>query len=136
MFLLDTNVLSELIRARPQVSVVRKMLSYEQRLLFASEMTRYELRFGAAIHAKGKAIWTSIATHILPLPTWLSIDSDVTMATADLSARMRQARRTMQAADAFIAATALVHDLILVTRNARHFESVPELEVENWFPAD
>lgn len=35
--------------------------------------------------------------------------------------------------DAFLAATARVHDLILVTRNVRHFDAVPDLGVENWF---
>ncbi|MGH8510344.1 MAG: hypothetical protein ACREU8_02850 [Gammaproteobacteria bacterium] len=43
MFLLDTNILSERIRAKPNLPVVRKLLSYEPALLFASEMTRYGL---------------------------------------------------------------------------------------------
>ncbi len=38
MFLLDTNILSERIRAKPNLPVVRKLLSYEPALLFASEM--------------------------------------------------------------------------------------------------
>ena len=42
----------------------------------------------------------------------------------------------VEATDLFIAATALVHGLIVSTRNVRHFERVPGLVVENWFPAE
>lgn len=136
MFLLDTNVLSELTRARPNIPVVRKLLSCDLRVLFASEMTRYELRYGAAIHPQGEAIWSRISVEILPRATWLPIDEAVTLATADLAARMRLAGQTVESFDAFIAATALVHDLALVTRNVRHFQRIPGLEVENWFPDD
>ena len=38
--------------------------------------------------------------------------------------------------DAFLAATARVHDLVLVTRNVRHFKNVADLLIENWFPAE
>ena len=38
-------------------------------------------------------------------------------------------------ADLFIAATALAHDLIVVTRNVRHFDRIDGLLTENWFPA-
>ena len=75
MFLLDTNILSERIRAKPNLPVVRKLLSYEPALLFASEMTRYELRHGAIKHANSEALWSRIAGEVLPLARWLSIDS-------------------------------------------------------------
>jgi predicted nucleic acid-binding protein len=42
-----------------------------------------------------------------------------------------QGRPTMST-DLFIAATALVHDLTLVTHNTRHFQNVPDLAVEDW----
>jgi predicted nucleic acid-binding protein len=46
MFLVDTNVVSELIRPRPNLPLVRRLLSTDPAALFASEITRYELRFG------------------------------------------------------------------------------------------
>ncbi len=50
MYLLDTNVLSELTRPRPDVAVIRRLFSTSPSALFVSEMTRYELRYGAALH--------------------------------------------------------------------------------------
>jgi len=55
------------------------------------------------------------------------------MVAADLSAHLERKGQPIESADIFIAATALAHNLILVTRNQRHFERVPGLVVENWF---
>jgi predicted nucleic acid-binding protein len=133
MFLVDTNVLSELIRRRPHLPVVRRLLSTDPALLCASEITRYELRFGAAIHPRGSEVWGKVEREILPLPIWLPIDEPVSIATADLRAALRKGGRAIEMPDALLAATASVHDLVLVTRNVRHFQDVPALVVENWF---
>lgn len=132
MFLVDTNVVSELIRPRPHLPLVRRLLSTDPALLFASEVTRYELRFGAAIHPRGDEIWTKVEREILPLPIWLPIDRQVSLATADLQAALRKQGKTIEMPDAILAATALVHGLVLVTRNVRHFQSFAGLTVENW----
>jgi tRNA(fMet)-specific endonuclease VapC len=58
----------------------------------------------------------------------------VSTATADLDGAMRRMGRMIEAADVFIAGTALAFGLVLVTRNVRHFQEVPGLEIENWFP--
>jgi predicted nucleic acid-binding protein len=133
MFLVDTNVVSELIRPRPHLLLVRRLLSTDPAMLFASEITRYELRFGAAIHPKADEIWSKVEREILPLPIWLPIDQRVSLATADLRASLRRSGRSIEIPDAFLAATASLHELVLVTRNVRHFQDVPCLAVENWF---
>lgn len=135
MFLFDTNVLSELTRPKPNVALVRKLLTCDPSLRFASEITRYELRFGAALHSRGDALWARIEAEVLPRCAWLPIDADISMRTADMSARLRLSGQTIEWADLVIAATASVHDFIVVTRNVRHFERIPGLPVENWFPA-
>jgi predicted nucleic acid-binding protein len=134
MYLLDTNVLSELVRARADESVSRRIYTISPERLFASEMTRYELRYGAKLEGASPTLWGRIVDIILPLPTWLAIDPDVSSAAADLDAHLTALGRRIETPDAFIAATALVYDLVLVTRNVRHFSHVPELTVENWFP--
>lgn len=133
MFLLDTNVLCEITRPRPNVSVVRRLYSTAPSALFASEMTRYELRYGAALHPRGDEIWKRVESEILPLPLWLAIDEGVTLEAGRLRGALRRAGKTIEVQDAFVAATALVRDLVLVTRNVRHFESVGGLTIENWF---
>lgn len=133
MYLLDTNVLSEIAKRRPDEQVQRRVHSTAKELLFASEMTRYELRFGAAIHPEPARLWERVERKILPLPVWIPIGPEVSMATADLDAVMRRKGRMIEVADVFIAGTALVYGLVLVTRNVKHFEEVPGLVVENWF---
>lgn len=133
MFLVDTNVVSELIRPRPHLPLVRRLLSTDPAVLFASEITRYELRFGAAIHPRSNVIWDKVQREILPLPIWLPIDERVALATADLRAALRKSGQVIEIPDGVLAATASVFDLVLVTRNVRHFQNVPGLAVENWF---
>lgn len=133
MFLVDTNIVSELIRPRPHLPLVRRLLSTDPAVLFASEITRYELRFGAAIHPQASLVWEKVQREILPLPIWLPIDERVAVATADLRAALRKSGKGIEMLDGILAATASVHDLVLVTRNVRHFQNVPGLAVENWF---
>lgn len=135
MFLVDTNVLSELLRPRPDLAVARRLLSTDPAMLFASEVTRYELRFGAVLHPRARELWAEIERELLPLPTWLPLDEPVALACADLRAGLRRAGTLIEMPDAILAATALVHDLVLVTRNLRHFEHVPGLATESWFHA-
>jgi predicted nucleic acid-binding protein len=133
VYLLDTNVLSEVLRPRPNVAVVRRLFSTSPAALFASEMTRYELRYGAALHPRPEAIWSQVVAEILPLPLWLPIDEPTALAAGNLRGELRRAGKPIEVQDAFLAATSRTHDLVLVTRNVRHFENVPGLAVENWF---
>ncbi len=133
MFLVDTNVVSELIRPRPYLPLVRRLLSTDPAVLFASEITRYELRYGAAIHPQSSVVWEKVQREILPLPTWLPVDEKVALAAADLRAALRKSGQGIEMPDGILAATASVYDLVLVTRNVRHFRNVPGLAVENWF---
>lgn len=136
MFLFDTNVLSEITNRRPNGPVLHKLMSCAPSLRFASEMTRYELRYGSALLPPGNAMWARIEAEVLPRCTWLPIDAEICIRAADLGARLRLAGKTIDWADLFIAATALVHDLIVVTRNVRHFDRIDDLQIENWFAVE
>ena len=136
MYLFDTNVLSELTKPTPNARVVQKLLACDRRLRFASEMTRYELRFGAALRPQGEAFWLRIEAAILPRCDWLAINADISIRTADLSAQQQRAGKRIEWADLVIAATALVHGLVVVTRNVKHFDRVDGLLIENWFSAE
>jgi predicted nucleic acid-binding protein len=132
VYLLDTNILSELLRPRPDVALVRRIFSTSPAALFASEMTRYELRYGAALHPNGDRLWATIERDLLPLATWLPVDEPVALEAAILRARLRRDGRPIDVPDALLAATARTRDLVLVTRNLRHFAPVPRLIVESW----
>lgn len=133
MYLFDTNVLSEIVRKAPNLRVTHRMLAVEPAQRFASEVTRLELRGGALRVADGGALWQRIESLVLPEMQWLGIDEAVSMAAADASHALRQQGRPIDVPDLLLAATALAHDLTMVTRNVRHFDRVPGLLVENWF---
>ena len=134
VYLFDTNVLSEFTNRRPNGQVLRKLMACAPTSRFASDMTRFELRHGAALLPPGNTMWQRIESDVLPRCTWLPISADICLQTADLAAKLRLAGKTIDLADLFIAATGLVHDLIVVTRNVRHFDRIDGLQIENWFP--
>lgn len=134
MYLLDTNVVSELRRPRPNRSVVDWLSAVPADRLFLSAVTLGELQSGVEITrrqdpAKAEAIETWIdaiaATHAV-----LPIDGAIFRRWARLM--HRQSADLIE--DALIAATALVHNLIVVTRNLRDFDRF-EVRVVNPFGA-
>lgn len=121
MFLLDTNVVSELRRARPHGAVLAWMQSVAEKDLHLSAVTLAEIQAGIEITreqdvAKAEALeaWLdqlSDAWNILPMSA----------PVFRLWARLMHRRSDTLHEDAMIAATARVHGLTVVTRNVRDF---------------
>lgn len=135
MRLLDTNVLSQLVRPRPDPGVIDELRRWRSDTVFASAVTRYELRYGAALREDGDKFWTRLEAEILPVVTWLPVSQPIAERAAVIAADLRRNRRPCGDFDPLLAATALEHGLTLVTRNTRHFEAVPGIALENWFTA-
>lgn len=133
MYLLDTNILSETIRPRPSAAVMRTLTHTARPLRFASEITRYEMRFGARLLDDGGRLWSRIERDVLPVVDWLPLDESVSLAAADIGAALRRTGQPLEWTDLLLAATGIVHSLTVVTRNTRHFERVPGLNIQNWF---
>ncbi len=126
MFLLDTNVVSEPKRSRPDPGVIRWLGDQLLSDLYVSVLTVGELRRGIVRMEPGRRrddldFW--LADLILQYgERILSIDLDVTERWAALAEANRAAGRASEMADELIAATAHVHGLTVVTCNVRHFE--------------
>jgi len=125
MFVLDTNVLSQL--RRPE-KADRKVLAWASMTplasIFLSVITLLELELGALSiarkdEAQGRVLRSWIDDQILPRfeGRMLAIDAAVALRCASLHVPDRRAER-----DALIAATALVHGMTIVTRNVAFFE--------------
>jgi predicted nucleic acid-binding protein len=132
MVLLDTNILSETMRETPHRKI-QSRLNLHAGNFAASVITLVELRFGTMIHPDSQRFWSRIEARLLPLVKWLPVDSAIAMQAADLDAALRRKGQTVGPNDCLIAATALVHDLVLITRNTNHFKQMPGLQLENWF---
>ena len=133
MVLLDTSVLSELLRPRPSPAVVGRLLQFTSKTLFASEVMRFEMRFGAAPRPDASLFWARIQRELLPLVTWLPVSEVVSTRAGDIAAAQRLAGRPCGTVAPLIAATALAQGVSLATRNVQHFERIEGLEVQNWF---
>jgi predicted nucleic acid-binding protein len=129
---LDTNVLSELVKPAPNASVSQMILDAPAGSLFASEVTRYELRYGALMHPRPEHLWARIQALILPIPTWLNVTAEISERTAVIAATLDRHGRPIGAIDPFIAATAFVLGCPVVTCNVRNFEIIEGLQVINW----
>ena len=125
MFLLDTNVLSELRRAdRADARVAAWARSIDHVQLYLSAMTILEIEAGTLLLARrdaaqGRVLRTWIDNHVLPAfeGRILAVDTAVAQRCAQLHVPDPRPER-----DALIAATALVHRLKVVTRNVADFQ--------------
>jgi len=132
MYLLDTNLLSELIRRSPNPAVEMRFEA-EPAQLFTSVICIEEIRFGAKIGPLGNRLWDRTQTDVLPRLRILVFDELLAVGAADLRADCKINGTPMGYRDGLIAATAKAKGLVLVTRNVRHFDHVAGLKLENWF---
>jgi len=130
--LLDTNVLSEVLHRQPSLAVMKALHALRPEQRYVSEVTRYELRVGAALRDGAGQLWQRTQQQVLSLVQRLPFDARAAMAAADIGAALRRRGEPVEETDLFIAATAVVHGFSVSTRNVRHFERVPRLMVENW----
>jgi predicted nucleic acid-binding protein len=132
-FLLDTNVISELVKRRPDAKVTTWISTVDEDLLYLSFLTLGEIR-------KGIASLPTTTARRASLEAWLDHDLalrfsgrilPIEHAVADrwgrISAAVAAKKMVLPVIDGLLAATALHHNLILVTRNSRDIEptSVP-----------
>ena len=139
-FLLDTNVISESARPAPDARVMAWLAEVSEDQLFLSVVSLAELRRGVERLAPGRrrselerwvidALPARFANRLLPIDA----------ATADqwgrIVARAQGAGRPLGAMDAFLAATAVQHDLVLATRNGSDFHAAGAKLFDPWLGA-
>jgi predicted nucleic acid-binding protein len=137
MILLDTNILSELMRPIPEAAVERWLANQPVASVFISTITEAELRYGVALLPKGKRRSDlSMALQDMLVEDFkgriLSFDSPAAIAFADIAADRRQAGRPITQADAQIAAIARSRGAVLATRNVSDFEECGVDVINPW----
>lgn len=134
MFILDTNVISELRKPKADRFVAQWAELFAANQFFLSVITMFEIERGALQIARkdvdqGRMLRTWIDRQIIPRfdGRILPIDTAVTLRCATLHVPDPRPER-----DAFIAATALVHGMIVATRNVADFENLGVGLVNPW----
>jgi toxin FitB len=131
-FLLDTNVVSEWLKPRPNAGLIKWTESADEDRVFLSVISLAELRYAIERMASGKRQrrledWLR---HELPVRfegRILPIDPPVADACGRIVRRSELLGRSIETMDAFLAATAEVHRLTLVTRNISDFAVLHEV---------
>ena len=128
-YLLDTNILSDLIRF-PEGKVAAKIRVVGTQAIRTSIVTAAEMRFGA--QRKGSRRLEQRLDQLFKVVKVVPLLEPVDRMYGDIRARLEKAGTLISGNDMLIAAQALVLGDIVVTNNEREFRRVSGLQVENW----
>lgn len=136
-FLLDTNCISELIRSRPEPRVIDWMRLADESLLYLSVLTLGEIRKEAATLPQSKRrsyieSWLESDLQVRFSGRILAIDNAVADRWGWLTAEAERKGRPLSAIDGLLAATALQHNLTIVSRNVSDFTSTQVPVLNPW----
>ena len=137
-YLLDSNIVSELVKPRASFSVLKKLSEHISDWAICAPVWE-ELLFGLHCLDEGsnktyleKFIKNEVQEEF-PIKNYTKRAAEI---HAELRAKLKRLGKPTQSSDSMIAAIALANHMVLVTRNTRHFAAIQEvsdLEVENWF---
>lgn len=141
MIILDTNVLSALMRVRPEAVVVNWLDRQSANSIWITTITLFETRLGLSLLPDGqrhqalemafaRLLEAELKNRVLPL------DSAAATHAAALAAARQQAGRPVDIRDTLIAGIALTRRATLATRNRRHFEGLTVPVVNPWENAE
>ena len=136
-FLLDTNCISELVRAKPEPRVLQWIENIDERLLYLSVLTLGEIRKGIAGLVEGKQRarlenWLELELKSRFRDRILAIDDEIADRWGMLAAQSKARGKSLPVIDGLIAATALHHNLAIVTRNTADFVETHVSIVSPW----
>jgi predicted nucleic acid-binding protein len=128
-YLVDTNVISEILRTAPDLNVRTWSQLADRQTLFLSVVSLGELRKGITMlpaSARRSELEKTIETQ---LPLWfqgriLAVTQSIAERWGELDGSRQLAGRPLGTPDAMIAATALEHDLTIATRNTKDFDAL------------
>jgi len=137
MILVDTNVVSEPLRADPEPRVADWLDAQALETLYLSAVTVAELRFGVHALPAGRRrdrLHEDLEGKVLPMFTGrvLAFDLAASQAYAELMARARKAGLAVSVSDGYIAATAAANGMMVATRDTGPFQAAGLKTVDPW----
>ncbi|TCM81770.1 type II toxin-antitoxin system VapC family toxin [Rhizobium sp. BK068] len=135
--LLDTNVLSEVTKPRPEGRVLEWLDGLDEDRTFINVVSIAEIRRGVALMDNGRKRDALVEWLARDLPQRferrvIPVDERVALAWGDLMGDAKRSGRGMSSMDGLIAATAIAHDLALATRNTKDFEGFGIELIDPW----
>jgi predicted nucleic acid-binding protein len=138
-FLLDTNCISEVVRLKPEPRVMAWMEGADESLLYLSVLTMGEIRKGLAALQQSKRrsqleTWLELELQARFSGRILPIDAAVADRWGLLAARAKRSGKALSSIDGLLAATAIHHNLTIVSRNVSDFANTYVPVVNPWEP--
>ncbi len=130
-FLFDTDAISELLRPRPAIAYVKWIMKVAREEQFTSAVVIGELYKGAYRSRDRERHLTNIEQRVLPAVTVLPYDTSIAKVFGKIRAHLEEIGTILPDADIQIAATAIGHNLELITGNLRHFSRISDLKLNN-----
>lgn len=136
-FLLDTNCISELVRRLPEPRVMQWFAVADESLLHLSVLTLGEIRKGIVTLAASQRrtrleTWLEVELRARFSGRVLPVDSEIADRWGTLATVAARSGRPLSVIDGLLAATALHHNLTLVSRNVSDFAGTPVIVVNPW----
>jgi toxin FitB len=137
MIILDTNVVSEPLKLKPEAAVIHWLNAQEPQTLYLTTINLAELLSGVDIMPAGRkraALKAALEDNILPLfeGRIVQFDNKAAQAFAKINAKVQSAGGTISFADCAIAAIAQANGFALATRNVRDFNKTGVEIVNPW----
>lgn len=137
MIILDTNVLSALMRTAPEVQVVRWLDEQPAESIWITSITLFETRLGLALLPKGQRqrLLESAFDRLLEEDLEdrvLAFDSAAAAEAANLAASRQKVGRPVDMRDTQIAGITLARRATLATRNVKHFQDLSVAVIDPW----
>jgi tRNA(fMet)-specific endonuclease VapC len=133
MYLIDTNVLSELIKKNPDPNFMAKLRTTPADALFSASICIMELRYGALKRGNPSDLWTKIEQQIVAKIRILPFSYKEAIKAGDLIHHLYSIGQPIGIEDIMIASIALSNGLTVVSANTKNFSRIPDLKTENWF---
>ncbi len=128
--LLDTDTVSYIMRCDPTVMARAREYRQTGQRYALSIVSRYEVLSG--LMWRGAERQLERFDRFCAPSDVLALTEEVAVRAARIYAELRSRGEPLDDADILIAATAMVHELALVTNNERHFGRIPDLRLDNW----
>lgn len=129
-YLLDTNIC--IYHLKGQFELDKKILAVGLENCYISVITLAELKFGVSNSAESrKENNQKTLDNFLDSLDIISLE-DCLDIFAEIKTQLKKSGNIIDNFDLLIASTALAHEMILVTRNVKHFQRIENLQLENW----
>ena len=137
MIVLDTNVISALMRKEPERPVVSWLDAQPTASIWITAITVMEIRFGLQTMPKGRRQDAFLRLFDLLLKNMIegriaSFDAEAGIHAAELMAQRKRVGRPAEVRDTMIAGIALANRATLATRNKQHFKDLPLSVINPW----